>query len=486
MTICDVVCGDILWKSKTDSATIERITPVSEVWRNKAYYPKRVLVETARILDNPFDATIICLEGAELELLRNLCQYLHRRSTFVSEYHDAHYVAPSELEWDELEAIVANLEEKLMGCTEIKDLLEAILVQVTCTCAQTTASLQNDVSVPDYGPSLQPAIDGYITSGAMQIEDDYWDDTAVDVDRCPIAQLVFWQAWEFTTEIMQPVAKETIDILLPLAMAALAASCGTVILAIPAGIVLALLWKLIEIDVAESLINVQNAMWSYKQELICSIWGGLATDYRAAEERATETIANMAGLSALDKVALRMMFSPWAIGLCAKAWTNQTAWALANVDPGACATCAWWSRKTWAMPPCPGIWTGTFACSDKGRTSVRDVTWAISETFTLPDILTNMNFHLEAKWSSAHPAGWTVGWIRVQYQDAGLNWVNIGTLDCTNNTAAGGLNEREVDVLNAGVARNVIRVRIEGQPGQPQTDPWPCEVSFFQMTVEPV
>jgi hypothetical protein len=164
---------------------------MSETWRNKTYYPKRVLLETSRILNNPFDATIICLEGAELEMLRNLCEYLHRRSTFVSEYHDQHYVAPSEVEWDSLEAIVANLEEKLMGCTEIKDLLEAILVQVTCTCAQTTASLANDVAVPDYGPSIQHAIDGYLVSGAMQIEDDYGDDTVVDVDRCNVAQLVF-------------------------------------------------------------------------------------------------------------------------------------------------------------------------------------------------------------------------------------------------------------------------------------------------------
>jgi hypothetical protein len=285
---------------------------------------------------------------------------------------------------------------------------------------------------------------------------------------------------------MQPVAKETIDILLPLAMAALAASCGTVILAIPAGIVLALLWKLIEIDVAESLVNVTNAMWSYKQELVCAIWGGLAIDYRSAEERATETIANMAGLSALDKVALRMMFGPWAIGLCAKAWANQTAWALANVDPGGCVTCKWWSRDTWEHPPCPGTWTGTFDCSSKGRVSVNSNTWAYSETFNLPDILTNVDIAIAAKWSSVHPSGWTVGWVAVQYQDAGLVWHDVCFLDCTNNVAAGGLNDNDDWLGNKTIPRNVLRIKLYGQPGQTQTDPWPCELSFLQVTIVPV
>lgn len=459
---------------------------MSETWRTKTYYDKRVLVETSRILDNPFDASLVCLEGAELELLRNMCQYLHRRSSFVSEYHTGYYLAPSMVEWDALEAIVASLEEKLMGCTEITALLEAILAQVTCVCEQTTNSLENDLSVPDYGPSLEPVIDDYLTAGGLQAEDDYWDDTVIEADRCPIAQLAFWQAWEFTTEILQPVLSETIDILLPAAMVALATMAGTLVLAIPVGMLLALLWKLIEIIAAGSIQNVTNSMWAHKQELICAVWGGLANDYRAVEERATEVINGMSGLSPLDKVALRMLYSPWAIGLVEKAWTNQTAWAIANVDAGMCDTCTWWFRKTWTLPPCPDTWTGTFTCTPEGRLGVKSDTLAYSENFVLPDVVTNINFAIDGEWSSAHPSGWTVGYIWLQYQDVGLVWQDIGALTCTNNTGIGGMNTINGNLLNRAVPRNVLRFKLVGQAGQGQTNPWPFETGYLRVTAEPV
>jgi hypothetical protein len=57
-----------------------------------------------------------------------LVQYAHRRSTFVSEYESLTYLAPTEEEWDSLQAIVATLEGKLMNC-------EDILEQLQCICA---------------------------------------------------------------------------------------------------------------------------------------------------------------------------------------------------------------------------------------------------------------------------------------------------------------------------------------------------------------
>lgn len=458
---------------------------MSENWRRKKYYDKRVLIETSRILDSTFNATLLCLNGAELELLRNLCQYLHRRSTFVSEYQTGYYLAPSTIEWDALDAITANLEEKLMGCEELTALLEAILVQVTCSCQSTSDLLENDLAVPDYGPSLPVVIEDYMGDGALQAEDDYSDDTVIEANRCPIAQLVFWQAWEFTTEILQPVASETIDILLPAAMVALASMCGTLVLAIPVGVLLALLWKLIEIDIAGSLVDVQNALWANRDELICAVWNGLAIDYSSAEENATEVISNIDGLSVLDKLALRMLYSPWAIGLCEKAWTNQTAWALANTAAGACDLCTWWSRETWTLPPCPGAWTGTFTCTSQGFLGIKADTLAYSNTFTLPDILTDVDFELECHWTSVHPTGWTVGTLWVQYQDVGLVWHDVAALTCTNNAAAGALNITSGDLLDRTIPRNVLRIKLNGQAGQMQTDPWPYEVCYVRMTAEP-
>jgi len=48
-------------------------------------------------------------------MLRNCVQYLDRRSTFVSEYEELRYQTPNDADWDDILAIVADLEEELMG-----------------------------------------------------------------------------------------------------------------------------------------------------------------------------------------------------------------------------------------------------------------------------------------------------------------------------------------------------------------------------------
>lgn len=84
--------------------------------RRLSYQYQRVLLETTRVLSPQFDDTLICLTGAELELLRNVCTYFHLRSSFVSQYDETYYLCPDDDDWDDIQAIVADLEEKLMGC----------------------------------------------------------------------------------------------------------------------------------------------------------------------------------------------------------------------------------------------------------------------------------------------------------------------------------------------------------------------------------
>lgn len=88
---------------------------MSETERRTRYDNKRVMIETQRVLDSQFDDAVLCITGGQLELLRNLMMYLRRESTFVSEYHASDYFTPTVGEWDNLLAVVANLEEKLMG-----------------------------------------------------------------------------------------------------------------------------------------------------------------------------------------------------------------------------------------------------------------------------------------------------------------------------------------------------------------------------------
>jgi len=456
---------------------------MSESWRIKKYYDKRVLIDTVRVLDPQFPSTLICLDGAELEMLRNLTQYLHRRSTFAQGYETGYYLAPDNDDWDIIESLVANLEEKLMGCDEITTLLESMLAQLECVCVQTTSAIENALTTPKYTPATENIIDEYTLSDGLQTEDGYGDDTTAAIDRCAVAQLTFWQAWQFTTEILHPVAENTIDILLPAAMVALAASCGTAILAIPVGLLLALLWQLIEIDVHSSIQAVTNAMWAYKDELICAVWDGLGLDYRTAEQRATEVINDMEGLTALDKIALRMLYAPWGIGLAEKAWDNQTSWALANVSAGACDDCAWSSYQVWNFPPCPSEWAGTFICSSAGHPGININLTALSDEFTVQSISTDVDVELDVAWYSVHPSGWTVGYIFLQYQDVSLVWHDIGAITLSNNAAVGNLNTRDDTMDGVTIPRNVLRARIGGQGGQGQEHPFPVEVVTLSLRI---
>jgi len=80
-----------------------------------SYQNDRILIEASRILTPQFAGTTITIDGAQVELLRNIVSYLHQERTFVSEYHGTYYLTASDADFDDLSAIVADLEEKLMG-----------------------------------------------------------------------------------------------------------------------------------------------------------------------------------------------------------------------------------------------------------------------------------------------------------------------------------------------------------------------------------
>ena len=458
---------------------------MADAWRIKKYYKKRVLIETGRVLDPQFDDSLVCITGAHFELLRNLMQYLHRRSTFVSEYQEGYYVAPSNEEWDSLQSIIGDLEEVLMGCADITQLLEDILVQVTCVCQKMNDAVSLMLDVPGYSPSLSPIVDGYLTGGELQEADDYGADTVVEAKRCAVAQLVFWQAWEFTTEVMQPVAETSVDTLLPVVMVTLAAACGSTVLGIPVGVLLAVLWYLIELSVDGSLWDVQNAIWAYQKELVCAVWAGLATDYKEASSAAKAIIDNMAGMSVMDKAALKILFAPWVIHLAALAWENQTAWALSLVEANYCDDCTWWFQKIYEFPPCPQDWTGGFPCTDQGRLGLGNAQEALSPSFALPSIADDVNFDIVLGWTSCFGSGWTVGYLIVQYQDVALVWHDVCSITYSTTVDAGQPQTKQSFQLDKTIPRNVLRIRCLAQAGQTETDPWPFEVFYINVIAVP-
>lgn len=88
---------------------------MSESERRRKYRWDRVLIESARVLDPQFDDAVVYLTGSQIEMLRNMTQYLNRLDTYVSEQFLDYYLAPTVEDYDSILAIVADLEEKLMG-----------------------------------------------------------------------------------------------------------------------------------------------------------------------------------------------------------------------------------------------------------------------------------------------------------------------------------------------------------------------------------
>ena len=192
---------------------------MSESWRRKTYYRTRVLVDVDRVLEPQFGDSLLCITGAQLEMLRNLTQYLHRRSTFVAEYESGTYLTADQEDWDDIQAIVADLEETLMGCEDITTQLTAIASQLSCLCS--AAQAQNLVS-----PGTDLIVRDYLDDGTLVPADDYTYSTPPADERCEIAQVTYWQAWEVFTETLLPLAEATSDVLMGLILASLASVLG--------------------------------------------------------------------------------------------------------------------------------------------------------------------------------------------------------------------------------------------------------------------
>lgn len=88
---------------------------MSESERRRNYRYNRVLIESARVLAPQFDDAVVFLTGAQIEMLRNVTQYLNRLDTYVDEHNLGYYLTPDAADYDDILEIVADLEETLMG-----------------------------------------------------------------------------------------------------------------------------------------------------------------------------------------------------------------------------------------------------------------------------------------------------------------------------------------------------------------------------------
>ncbi|GAG58104.1 unnamed protein product, partial [marine sediment metagenome] len=302
---------------------------MGEEWRRKTYYEPRVLIDVERVLDPQAGDSMLCITGAQLEMLRNLTQYLHRRSSYADEYHTDYYLCADNDDWDDIQAIVADLEETLMGCEEITASLDDIASQLACLCSAANRALTD-------GRTLGPIVDGYLEDGTLIPYDTYGPTTAEEDERCALAQLVYWQAWQVVVNLIGPLDELAIDLLMPVLVGFIATLAGGPVVGIPAALLIMLVRGLVEEKVGGTLDDVLSTWEDAEEDVICAVYVGLATGYREAERLAMEEINSLPVISAVAKIVLHCMVCPWAIMAAKEAYDNESDFAVENVTPGYC------------------------------------------------------------------------------------------------------------------------------------------------------
>lgn len=287
---------------------------MAEAWRIKRYYVPRVLIDTERVLNPQFPDTVVCLTGSQVEMLRNLTQYLKRRSTFAQGYEEDYYLAPNNTDWVTIATIVAELEKTLMGC-DIQGIIDSIDAQT----AVISALMQCVCAGAEYQQNLAgrlPTLDGYVNNTDVTYLSVEQTDKApvtpgTDTEKCEFAQAVFYYTYQLYTETLLPFANSTSDNLVAAIVAATAFGALAGFVGIPVFVLAAIVGALVAWAIEGSIANFTNWLWDNKDEIVCILYNHLP-DYVSAASAMAAYIDSVSEISFLDKAVLKtVLASSW-------------------------------------------------------------------------------------------------------------------------------------------------------------------------------
>jgi len=299
---------------------------LAEDWRRKGYYRTRVLIPVDEVLESEFGDCLVCLTGGQLNLVRNLLLYAERRSTFVSEYHEGYYLAPTTEEWDALQEVVADLEGNLMDCEQFTKDLQEILDWVRL------------LSTLPGGTFSEAELE------AFPYTDEVADNelTPAEEDACAIAQLWFEWGYQVITEHVLPATRWGFDYLIPAVTAFIATAIGGPVAGMGAWAIAEFVQEILEIFYRGAETNLVNWMDTNKEDIVCVLYPWLidgayaSTAWAAAYAAVIEPAED---ISAGDKLMLNLFMGSWAGSNAALAFEEETEWATSNVQEGYCDDC---------------------------------------------------------------------------------------------------------------------------------------------------
>lgn len=388
---------------------------MSVQWRRKTYYDPRVIIETADVLDCPFPATLLCLSGAELLLLRNLTQYLHRRSTFVSEYHDTYYLAPTNEQWDTLDSIVAELEAKLMGCEEFTELLTDIKTAAECCCV--ALSDLPRTGWPNGGiHDGQPDYDDYESAvergtgdppGGISTWDD-WDDY-----KCIAAQIVVDDATSLTGKLANLYSAGAIITFEAFQILILGTS-----LTPPVALVLLVVEALLVAGTLIAVQAVEDWISTHALDIVCAIQG--ATSQPTARLALQDLLDEEWDL-VMGKDFFWGVFSQKQVAHIFDATLPKYTEKSSSYSASYCDTCETGGPSmSWEQnaPPCPGgvTFQSGWTCNASEQWACKKQyggsTYAFWPVRVVPAGTWDLHIELDAYTFTS--GGWTVGYARFQ------------------------------------------------------------------------
>lgn len=353
-----------------------------ETWRIKRYYRPRILLSQSAVLNPTDNEILVCLDGAELAMLRTFLGYAQRRVTWVAEYRQNDYVTPTDGDFDAIQEIVSNLEAKLMTgmCEELNTTLQAInttlqangaqlaamageLVDVNaslldiitpleCLCAKSEQTLINVVVSPTWPeyPDADNVFEWGNTRPNTTVGGQGTD------DACNLAQCWYQSTLEWMTEVVLPGIRFGFDKVIPAAAAAVALWSGG--LAWPAAMgvyaLAELIQELLELAYDGAEENIVNWMYAHKEDIVCLLYtglqaGGSGSGLWAAVK--TELVDPSGDLSAGDKLLVN--WTGQTVGLWGAdiAKTQNSEWYQSVPVAGFCAACEeppiigsdWWA-----------------------------------------------------------------------------------------------------------------------------------------------
>jgi len=269
---------------------------------------------------------LIAVTGDQIEILSNLLNYAHRKINWCDEVVDAnHYFLPDGPTWDDISALVDDLEYRLMNTCSLQELITAI--EGLCDCLpggfqQYPGALSNG------------QIQTYQGAGNLVAEEVPATYEPVDEDACAAAQTFWNMCYEYWQEIGNPIMG-TYDYLVVTMFAFFAAIAAPAILWLAQlGFTLNTINEIWQVFNENTQAALSDWLFSFKSEIICAVYHALTSDPPNFDE--FDALVAESDLSSWTKFALdgmRKTFVPIA-QLC-----KGTAWAVARLEVGACNDC---------------------------------------------------------------------------------------------------------------------------------------------------